>query len=339
MRKDDIIKEAVKIVKSNSKFYKLAYENYKGKYDVVTDQKTFSIDNPDNYSLDELKEIFEKKGYTVTSILPVDFEIPGYPYLSLESIPDATAPAPTPAPSTSTGTSPASPTVDEVISDDDKTFYYKVVTNYGIILLKNESDEAYTISQLKRVLRLNLRDVVVDSVDTSRGRPHDGYADSRYQIFEDFIRNPRILEEKIFSKDEEIKKITNAPATMDAPQDPIRAAFNMKELEHLPEEDKRKILGHKTDYWSAHRFFTKMLRDLRITSSTTVASLPPSSRDKGAVLIGILDDVMDGNLSQTEFIKRVEKLDEGKDSVDEFNASMTNLGTAFKDLFKKKKKE
>ena len=309
MRRDDIIAEAVKIVKSNSKYYKTAYENNKGLYDVITDSKTFSIDNVDNYTLEEIKEIFVKKGYDVSNILPIDFALPGYTYLRIEEIPEkSSSPSPAPPSPTPTSTRDVSTRVVPDSDDNGKTFYYKVSTNYGIILLKNDSDRAYGLSEIKRVIRLNLRDVEITDFDSNKNNPHEGIDESRYETFEEFLRNPKIFNEETPLHNVELDKIIKSPASMDPPQDPIRAAFNMKELEHLPEEDKRKILGHKMDYWSAHRQFLRLLKDMRITPTTSVASLPPNKRENGALLIRLLDEVEEGGLSQVKFIEKVNNL-------------------------------
>ncbi len=340
MRRDDIIAEAVRIVKSNTKYYKTAYENNKGLYDVITESKTFSIDNVDNYSMGEIKEIFEKKGYTVSNILPIDFALPGYTYLRIEEVPEQ-SPSPSPVPSSPSPSSKRDESTRVIPDSDDaeKTFYYKVSTNYGVILLKNNSQRAYGLSEIKRVIRLNLRDVEISDFDSNINNPHEGIDESRYETFEQFLRSPRIFSEETPLHNVELDKILKSPASMDPPQDPIRAAFNMKDLEYLPEEDKRKILGHKTDYWTAHKKFTGMLRAMRITPTTTVASLPENKKEKGAELIRLLDEVIDGQLSQVKFIQRVNRLDDVADQIESFNAAKIDLASAFKDLFSRKRKK
>ena len=66
MEQDEIISRAIRIVKNNNKYYKsvISITSVPEKYDfyfVKTDQKDFYVENSENYRIDEIKEIFEKK--------------------------------------------------------------------------------------------------------------------------------------------------------------------------------------------------------------------------------------------------------------------------------------
>lgn len=420
MEQDEIIARAVNIVKSNNRKLKIVLAIL-GKFNVVTDQKTFEVDNTERYTEDEIKEVFERKGYTNVRVIELDWMIPGYPYIDINNIPEAStlsSPGFGPGSTSSSTTAPSAPsssasssstkmryytlgsnkgifyikedsenpyvkdaferlftrrfsdleissfsvserpTVDNkdyqslsefianpkfktrppvnmnAFSDEDKTFYYKVETNHGIFLIRDESKEILESDEIKLILKRNFRDIQITSLKRSLGTPHTGYQDSDYQTLNEFFSNPKDISSNTSSSSDPLDQYFDVPATMEPPADPIRAAFSMGDLENLPEDDKRKILGHRTDYWIAHRYFRGKIKDLKITPSTTVSSLPVSVRSIGEKLINLMDDVEDGNVTQKDFISRVNDLDDTKDAIDRLQASGGNLSSAKDDLLK-----
>jgi hypothetical protein len=265
MEQDEIISRAVNIVKSNNRKLKIVL-SILGKLTVVTDQKTFEVDNTERYTEEEVKEIFENKGFTNVRIIEPDWMIPGYPYLNINNVPEASTLSSGPAPSSTTtstpGTSSSStkmryytlgsnkgifyikedsenpyvkdaferlltrrfsdleissfdvserPTVEardyqslsefvanpkfktrppvnmNAFSDEKKTYYYKVETNHGTFLIRDESTDLLDADDIKLVLKRNFRDIQINNLRRSLGTVHTGHSDSDYQTFEEFF--------------------------------------------------------------------------------------------------------------------------------------------------------
>lgn len=369
MERDDLIAKAVRIVKSNSKSLRIVL-SATGKYSVVTDQKTFSINNKDSYTEEEIKEIFERKKYTGVRVSLLEVPIPGYTYLDINDIPDAES-VETPPTSTSTvyfynfGSNKGNfyikedsetpyirdaferlltsrfsdleiltfnagerPVVDESnyqslsqfisapkfsssergdFDDSDKTFFYKVDTSYGLFLLKNRSREVLDENDIKLIIKRNFRDVLIVSLKRSMSSPHTGYAESDYQTFEEFNRNPRDVNSSPSEIENPVDLITNQTATMDAPPNAISVLFN-RDISDLPVDMQKQIIAHQTKYSRFHIYFRGILRRYKITPSTSVSSLPEEKRKAGELLINLYDDVQNGAVTQKEFIKIMERV-------------------------------
>lgn len=381
MEQDEIIARAVNIVKSNNRKLKIVLAVL-GKFNVVTDQKTFEVDNTERYTEDEIKEVFERKGYTNVRVIELDLMIPGYPYIDINNIPEAsTLSSPGSGPSsTSTSTSSSStkmryytlgsnkgifyikedsenpyvkdaferlltrrfsdleissfdvserPTIEEkdfqslsefvanpkfktrppvnmsAFSDENKTYYYKVETNHGTFLIRDESVDLLEASDIKLVLKRNFRDIQINNLRRSLGTVHTGHSDSDYQTFEEFFRNPRDIFSTPISSGAEI--ITEQLATMDPPQNAIVSMFS-RDIADLPVDVQKEITSHRTKYWLAHSLFRDSLRRFNITASSSVSSLPESDRGVGEVLINLYDDVVNGQVTQKEFIERMKEV-------------------------------
>ena len=381
MEQDEIIARAVNIVKSNNRKLKIVLAVL-GKFNVVTDQKTFEVDNTERYTEDEIKEVFERKGYTNVRVIELDWMIPGYPYIDINNIPEAsTLSSPGSGPSsTSTSTSSSStkmryytlgsnkgifyikedsenpyvkdaferlltrrfsdleissfdvserPTIEEkdfqslsefvanpkfktrppvnmsAFSDENKTYYYKVETNHGTFLIRDESVDLLEASDIKLVLKRNFRDIQINNLRRSLGTVHTGHSDSDYQTFEEFFRNPRDIFSTPISSGAEI--ITEQLATMDPPPNAIVSMFS-RDIADLPVDVQKEITSHRTKYWMAHSLFRESLKRFRITSSSTVSSLSPDDQEIGEVLINLYDDIENGQVTQKKFIDRMKKV-------------------------------
>jgi len=381
MEQDEIIARAVNIVKSNNRKLKIVLAVL-GKFNVVTDQKTFEVDNTERYTEDEIKEVFERKGYTNVRVIELDWMIPGYPYIDINNIPEAsTLSSPGSGPSsTSTSTSSSStkmryytlgsnkgifyikedsenpyvkdaferlltrrfsdleissfdvserPTVDDrdyqslsefvanpkfktrppvnmsAFSDEKKTYYYKVETNHGTFLIRDESTDLLDADDIKLVLKRNFRDIQINNLRRSLGTVHTGHSDSDYQTFEEFFRSPRDVNSTPIKSGAEI--ITEQLATMDPPPNAIVSMFN-RDIADLPADVQKEITSHRTKYWMAHSLFRESLRRFRITGSSTVSSLSPDDQEIGEVLINLYDDIENGQVTQKQFIVRMKKV-------------------------------
>jgi hypothetical protein len=381
MEQDEIIARAVNIVKSNNRKLKIVLAVL-GKFNVVTDQKTFEVDNTERYTEDEIKEVFERKGYTNVRVIELDWMIPGYPYIDINNIPEAsTLSSPGSGPSsTSTSTSSSStkmryytlgsnkgifyikedsenpyvkdaferlltrrfsdleissfdvserPTVEardyqslsefvanpkfktrppvnmSAFSDEKKTYYYKVETNHGTFLIRDESTDLLDADDIKLVLKRNFRDIQINNLRRSLGTVHTGHSDSDYQTFEEFFRSPRDVNSTPITSGAEI--ITEQLATMDPPPNAIVSMLK-RDIADLPVDVQKEITSHRTKYWMAHSLFRESLKRFRITSSSTVSSLSPDDQEIGEVLINLYDDIENGQVTQKQFIDRMKKV-------------------------------
>jgi hypothetical protein len=381
MEQDEIIARAVNIVKSNNRKLKIVLAVL-GKFNVVTDQKTFEVDNTERYTEDEIKEVFERKGYTNVRVIELDWMIPGYPYIDINNIPEAsTLSSPGSGPSsTSTSTSSSStkmryytlgsnkgifyikedsenpyvkdaferlltrrfsdleissfdvserPTVEardyqslsefvanpkfktrppvnmSAFSDEKKTYYYKVETNHGTFLIRDESTDLLDANDIKLVLKRNFRDIQINNLRRSLGTVHTGHSDSDYQTFEEFFRSPRDVNSTPITSGAEI--ITEQLATMDPPPNAIVSMLK-RDIADLPVDVQKEITSHRTKYWMAHSLFRESLKRFRITSSSTVSSLSPDDQEIGEVLINLYDDIENGQVTQKQFIDRMKKV-------------------------------
>jgi hypothetical protein len=381
MEQDEIIARAVNIVKSNNRKLKIVLAVL-GKFNVVTDQKTFEVDNTERYTEDEIKEVFERKGYTNVRVIELDWMIPGYPYIDINNIPEAsTLSSPGSGPSsTSTSTSSSStkmryytlgsnkgifyikedsenpyvkdaferlltrrfsdleissfdvserPTVEardyqslsefvanpkfktrppvnmSAFSDEKKTYYYKVETNHGTFLIRDESTDLLDANDIKLVLKRNFRDIQINNLRRSLGTVHTGHSNSDYQTFEEFFRSPRDVNSTPITSGAEI--ITEQLATMDPPPNAIVSMLK-RDIADLPVDVQKEITSHRTKYWMAHSLFRESLKRFRITSSSTVSSLSPDDQEIGEVLINLYDDIENGQVTQKQFIDRMKKV-------------------------------
>jgi hypothetical protein len=415
MEQDEIISRAVRIVKNNNKYHKSVLSGFfddsvgarsspfgggpssssPEKYDlyfVKTDQKDFYVENSENYNIDEIKEIFEKKLYTNVNVAGIEFRNPFSvdTYIDINNIPENTATststtstAPTSgtsSPSSSSSSSSSSskmryytlgsnkgifyikedsenpyvkdaferlltrrfsdleissfdvserPTVDErdyqslsefvanpkfktrppvnmnAFSDENKTYYYKVETNHGTFLIRDESTDILDANDIKLVLKRNFRDIQINNLRRSLGTVHTGHSDSDYQTFEEFFRSPRDVNSTPIKSGAEI--ITEQLATMDPPPNAIVSMFN-RDIADLPVDVQKEITSHRTKYWMAHSLFRESLRRFRITGSSTVSSLSPDDQEIGEVLINLYDDIENGQVTQKQFIDRMKKV-------------------------------
>ncbi len=420
MEQDEIISRAVRIVKNNNKYHKSVLSGFfddsvgarsspfgggpssgsPEKYDlyfVKTDQKDFYVENSENYNIDEIKEIFEKKLYTNVNVAGIEFRNPFSvdTYIDINNIPQNTATststtstAPTSGTSGTSGTSSSSsssssspsskmryytlgsnkgifyikedsenpyvkdaferlltrrfsdleissfdvserPTVDErdyqslsefvanpkfktrppvnmnAFSDEKKTYYYKVETNHGTFLIRDESTDILDANDIKLVLKRNFRDIQINNLRRSLGTVHTGHSDSDYQTFEEFFRSPRDVNSTPITSGAEI--ITEQLATMDPPPNAIVSMFK-RDIADLPVDVQKEITSHRTKYWMAHSLFRESLKRFRITSSSTVSSLSPDDQEIGEVLINLYDDIENGQVTQKQFIDRMKKV-------------------------------
>jgi hypothetical protein len=389
MEQDEIISRAVNIVKSNNRKLKIVL-SILGKLTVVTDQKTFEVDNTERYTQEEVKEIFENKGFTNVRIIEPDWMIPGYPYLNINNVPEASTLSSGPAPSSTTtstpGTSSSStkmryytlgsnkgifyikedsenpyvkdaferlltrrfsdleissfdvserPTVDDrdyqslsefvanpkfktrppvnmsAFSDEKKTYYYKVETNHGTFLIRDESTDLLDADDIKLVLKRNFRDIQINNLRRSLGTVHTGHSDSDYQTFEEFFRSPRDVNSTPISSSSStssvIDMVKNQIATMDAPPNPISVMLS-RDISDLPTDMQKEITSHRTNYWVAHKWLRDGLKRYGIGPSTTVSSLSDRDRETGEILINLYDDIETGQVTQKQLIDRIKKM-------------------------------
>ncbi len=412
MEQDEIIARAVNIVKSNNRKLKIVLA-VSGKFNVVTDQKTFEVDNTERYTEDEIKEVFERKGYTNVRVIELDWMIPGYPYIDINNIPEAsTLSSPGSGPSsTSTSTSSSStkmryytlgsnkgifyikedsenpyvkdaferlltrrfsdleissfdvserPTIEEkdfqslsefvanpkfktrppvnmnAFSDENKTYYYKVETNHGTFLIRDESVDLLEASDIKLVLKRNFRDIQINNLRRSLGTVHTGHSDSDYQTFEEFFRNPRDVSSSAISSSSSsssvIDMVKNQIATMDAPPNPISVMLS-KDISDLPTDMQKEITSHRTNYWVAHTWLRNGLKRYGIGPSTTVSSLPDNDRETGEILINLYDDIENGQVTQKQLIDRIKKMQ------DIYNMRSQDRAGDFAEIFFGKKRK
>jgi hypothetical protein len=409
MEQDEIIARAVNIVKSNNRKLKIVLAVL-GKFNVVTDQKTFEVDNTERYTEDEIKEVFERKGYTNVRVIELDWMIPGYPYIDINNIPEAsTLSSPGSGPSsTSTSTSSSStkmryytlgsnkgifyikedsenpyvkdaferlltrrfsdleissfnvserPTIEEkdfqslsefvanpkfktrppvnmsAFSDENKTYYYKVETNHGTFLIRDESVDLLEASDIKLVLKRNFRDIQINNLRRSLGTVHTGHSDSDYQTFEEFFRSPRdVSSSAISSSSSAIDMVKNQIATMDAPPNPISAMLS-RDISDLPTDMQKEITSHRTNYWVAHTWLRNGLKRYGIGPSTTVSSLPDKDRETGEILINLYDDIENGQVTQKQLIDRIKKMQ------DIYNMRSEDRASDFAEIFFGKKRK
>jgi len=389
MEQDEIISRAVNIVKSNNRKLKIVL-SILGKLTVVTDQKTFEVDNTERYTQEEVKEIFENKGFTNVRIIEPDWMIPGYPYLNINNVPEASTLSSGPAPSSTTtstpGTSSSStkmryytlgsnkgifyikedsenpyvkdaferlltrrfsdleissfdvserPTVDDrdyqslsefvanpkfktrppvnmsAFSDEKKTYYYKVETNHGTFLIRDESTDLLDADDIKLVLKRNFRDIQINNLRRSLGTVHTGHSDSDYQTFEEFFRSPRDVNSTPISSSSStssvIDMVKNQIATMDAPPNPISVMLS-RDISDLPTDMQKEITSHRTNYWVAHKWLRDGLKRYGIGPSTTVSSLSDRDRETGEILINLYDDIETGQVTQKQLIDRIKRM-------------------------------
>ena len=158
MEQDEIISRAIRIVKNNNKYYKSVISGFfddsvgarsypfgggpssgsPEKYDlyfVKTDQKDFYVENSENYNIDEIKEIFEKKLYTNVNVAGIEFRNPSNTYIDINNIPENTATS-----TTTTSTAPTSGTsgtsgASGTSSSSAKMRYYTLGSNKGIFYI------------------------------------------------------------------------------------------------------------------------------------------------------------------------------------------------------------
>ena len=389
MEQDEIISRAVNIVKSNNRKLKIVL-SILGKLTVVTDQKTFEVDNTERYTQEEVKEIFENKGFTNVRIIEPDWMIPGYPYLNINNVPEASTLSSGPTPSSTTtstpGTSSSStkmryytlgsnkgifyikedsenpyvkdaferlltrrfsdleissfdvserPTVEardyqslsefvanpkfktrppvnmSAFSDEKKTYYYKVETNHGTFLIRDESTDLLDADDIKLVLKRNFRDIQINNLRRSLGTVHTGHSDSDYQTFEEFFRSPRDVNSTPISPSSStssvIDMVKNQIATMDAPPNPISVMLS-RDISDLPTDMQKEITSHRTNYWVAHKWLRDGLKRYGIGPSTTVSSLSDRDRETGEILINLYDDIETGQVTQKQLIDRIKRM-------------------------------
>ena len=190
-------------------------------------------------------------------------------------------------------------------SDEKKTYYYKVETNHGTFLIRDESTDLLDADDIKLVLKRNFRDIQINNLRRSLGTVHTGHSDSDYQTFEEFFRSPRDVNSTPITSGAEI--ITEQLATMDPPPNAIVSMFK-RDIADLPVDVQKEITSHRTKYWMAHSLFRESLKRFRITSSSTVSSLSPDDQEIGEVLINLYDDIENGQVTQKQFIDRMKKV-------------------------------
>ena len=179
MEQDEIIARAVNIVKSNNRKLKIVLAVL-GKFNVVTDQKTFEVDNTERYTEDEIKEVFERKGYTNVRVIELDLMIPGYPYIDINNIPEAST-------LSSPGSGPSS-TSTSTSSSSTKMRYYTLGSNKGIFYIKEDSENPYVKDAFERLLTRRFSDLEISSFDVSE-RPTIEEKD--FQSLSEFVANPK----------------------------------------------------------------------------------------------------------------------------------------------------
>jgi hypothetical protein len=403
MEQDEIISRAIRIVKNNNKYYKsvISITSVPEKYDfyfVKTDQKDFYVENSENYRIDEIKEIFEKKFYTNVNVTGIEFRNPFAvdTYIDINNIPENTATSTTTTSTTPTsGTSGASgasgkssssakmryytlgsnkgifyikedsenpyvkdaferlltrrfsdleissfdvserPTVEardyqslsefvanpkfktrppvnmSAFSDEKKTYYYKVETNHGTFLIRDESTDLLDADDIKLVLKRNFRDIQINNLRRSLGTVHTGHSDSDYQTFEEFFRSPRDVNSTPISASSStssvIDMVKNQIATMDAPPNPISVMLS-RDISDLPTDMQKEITSHRTNYWVAHKWLRDGLKRYGIGPSTTVSSLSDRDRETGEILINLYDDIETGQVTQKQLIDRIKRM-------------------------------
>ena len=168
MEREDLIAKAVRIVKSNSKSLRIVL-SATGKYSVVTDQKTFSINNKDSYTEEEIKEIFERKKYTGVRVSLLEVPIPGYSYLDINDIPDAES-IETPPTSTST------------------VYFYNFGSNKGNFYIKEDSETPYSKDAFERLLTRRFSDL---EISTFNAGVNPVVEEKNYQSLSQFISAPK----------------------------------------------------------------------------------------------------------------------------------------------------
>lgn len=168
MERDDLIAKAVRIVKSNSKSLRIVL-SARGKYSVVTDQKTFAIDNKESYTEEEIKEIFERKKYTGVRVLLLEVPIPGYSYLDINDIPDAES-IETPPISAST------------------VYFYNFGSNKGNFYIKEDSETPYSKDAFERLLARRFSDL---EISTFNAGVNPVVEEKNYQSLSQFISAPK----------------------------------------------------------------------------------------------------------------------------------------------------
>jgi hypothetical protein len=168
MEQDEIISRAIRIVKNNNKYYKsvISITSVPEKYDfyfVKTDQKDFYIENSENYRIDEIKEIYEKKFYTNVNVTGIEFRNPSAvdTYINVNFIPENTATS-----TTTTSTAPASDTSSSSASST-KMRYYTLGSNKGIFYIKEDSENPYVKDAFERLLTRRFYDLEISSFDVS----------------------------------------------------------------------------------------------------------------------------------------------------------------------------
>jgi hypothetical protein len=190
-------------------------------------------------------------------------------------------------------------------SDEKKTYYYKVETNHGTFLIRDESTDLLDANDIKLVLKRNFRDIQINNLRRSLGTVHTGHSNSDYQTFEEFFRSPRDVNSTPITSGAEI--ITEQLATMDPPPNAIVSMLK-RDIADLPVDVQKEITSHRTKYWMAHSLFRESLKRFRITSSSTVSSLSPDDQEIGEVLINLYDDIENGQVTQKQFIDRMKKV-------------------------------
>ncbi len=437
MEQDEIISRAVRIVKNNNKYHKSVLSGFfddsvgarsspfgggpssgsPEKYDlyfVKTDQKDFYVENSENYNIDEIKEIFEKKLYTNVNVAGIEFRNPFSvdTYIDINNIPENTATststtstAPTSGTSSPSSSSSSSskmryytlgsnkgifyikedsenpyvkdaferlltrrfsdleissfdvserPTVDErdyqslsefvanpkfktrppvnmsAFSDEEKTYYYKVETNHGTFLIRDESTDILDANDIKLVLKRNFRDIQINNLRRSLGTVHTGHSDSDYQTFEEFFRSPRDVNSTPISSSSSTSSIIdmfkNQIATMDAPPNPISIMLS-RDISDLPTDIQKEITSHRTNYWVAHKWLRDGLKRYGIGPSTTVSSLSDGDRETGEILINLYDDIETGQVTQKQLIDRIKRMQ------DIYSARSEDRASDFAEIF------
>ena len=168
MEQDEIIARAVNIVKSNNSKLKIVLAVL-GKFTVATDQKSFEVDNTERYTEDEIKEIFERKGYTNVRVIELDAVIIGYPYTNINNVPEAsTLSSPGSGPSSTsatTSTTAPSSSSSSASSSSAKMRYYTLGSNKGIFYIKEDSENPYVKDAFERLLTRRFSDLEISSYD------------------------------------------------------------------------------------------------------------------------------------------------------------------------------
>jgi hypothetical protein len=218
-------------------------------------------------------------------------------------------------------------------SDEKKTYYYKVETNNGTFLIRDESVDLLDADDIKLVLKRNFRDIQINNLRRSLGTVHTGHSDSDYQTFEEFFRSPRdVSSSAISSSSSAIDMVKNQIATMDAPPNPISAMLS-RDISDLPTDMQKEITSHRTNYWVAHTWLRNGLKRYGIGPSTTVSSLPDKDRETGEILINLYDDIENGQVTQKQLIDRIKKMQ------DIYNMRSEDRASDFAEIFFGKKRK